>query len=234
MIKKSSLALLSVFALGVAAARAQEILPPRFDFGRYSAMVKKSPFAIATAAAAPAATPDFAKDLYVANAAHSKESDMVTIASIADQNFKKYLTTRVPVEGYGIASIEWSKRVGATKVTISKGGKFATLSFNEALLAQTPREARPVAGQPRPGAPLLSRSVPRQAQTRRSMRQPSKANPNLAPARAPNLPHTPKVALEVTADQQMQQEQQMQRELHEEMQARLQREPAQLIDPQKK
>src|SRR5205823_5931522 len=81
-------------------------------------------------------TPDFAKDLYVANAARSPEGDMVTIASSSDQNFKKYLTTREPVDGYSIASIEWSDRVGATKVTISSDGKFATLTFNQALLSQ--------------------------------------------------------------------------------------------------
>ena len=84
----------------------------------------------------PAATPDFAKDLYVANAARSPEGDMVTIASTSDQNFKKYLNTKEPVDGYSIASIEWSDRVGATKVTINKHGKFATLTFNQALLSQ--------------------------------------------------------------------------------------------------
>ena len=99
-------------------------------------MVDQSPFAIATAAALPEATPNFAKDLYVANAAHSPEGDLVTIASTSDQNFKKYLTTKEPVDGYGIANIEWSERVGATKVTISKDGNFATLTFNETLLSQ--------------------------------------------------------------------------------------------------
>src|SRR5947208_14731602 len=104
-------------------------------------MVNHSPFAIATAIALPSATPDFAKDLYVANAARSPEGDMVTIASTSDQNFKKYVTTREPVDGYSIANIEWSDRVGATKVTISKDGRFATITFNEALLSQPPPNA---------------------------------------------------------------------------------------------
>jgi hypothetical protein len=99
-------------------------------------MVEHSPFAIATAVAAPAATPDFAKDLYVANAARSPEGDMVTLASTSDHNFKKYLTTKAPVDGYSIANIEWSERVGATKVTVSKDGNFATITFNQALLSQ--------------------------------------------------------------------------------------------------
>ena len=137
IVLRYSLALMSVFALlGAITGRGDEVLPPRFNFDRYSAMVDHSPFAIATAVALPAATPDFAKDLYVANAARSPEGDMVTVASSSDQNFKKYLTTREPVDGYSIASIEWSDRVGATKVTISNEGKFATLTFNQALLSQ--------------------------------------------------------------------------------------------------
>jgi hypothetical protein len=134
---KYSLTLISILALlSAIGSQAADVLPPRFNFDRYSAMVDKSPFAIATAAALPAATPDFAKDLYVANAAHSPEGDLVTIASTSDQNFKKYLTTKEPMDGYSIANIEWSDRVGATKVTISKDGNFATLTFNEALLSQ--------------------------------------------------------------------------------------------------
>src|SRR5947207_10910980 len=130
--------------LASAYVQADDVLPPRFNFDRYSAMVDHSPFAIATAIALPSSTPDFAKDLYVANAARSPDGDMVTIASSSDQNFKKYLSTREPVDGYSIASIEWSDRVGATRVTISKDGKFATLKFNEALLTQPTVNAPPV------------------------------------------------------------------------------------------
>jgi hypothetical protein len=122
--------------LGAVHTQAEEALPPQFNFDRYSKMVDQSPFALATAVAPPAATPDFAKDLYIANAARSPEGDMVTIASTSDHNFKKYLTTKEPVDGYSIANIEWSDRVGATKVTISKDGNFATLTFNQALLSQ--------------------------------------------------------------------------------------------------
>jgi hypothetical protein len=111
-------------------------LPKPFSFARYQAMMDRSPFSVATAVADPAATPDFAKDLYVANAAHAKEGDLVTIASSTDKNFKKYLTTNGPVDGYSIFRIEWSDKVGATKVTIAKDDQFATLSFNEALLHQ--------------------------------------------------------------------------------------------------
>jgi hypothetical protein len=141
---------------GVVCVRGNDVLPPQFNYDRYSKMVDHSPFAIATAVAAPAATPDFAKDLYVANAARSPEGDLVTLASTSDHNFKKYLTTKAPVDGYGIANIEWSERVGATKVTISKDGNFATITFNQALLQQ----AAPNAGLATRGLPAPALGVP--------------------------------------------------------------------------
>jgi hypothetical protein len=137
-------ALLSGFAvLGVLPGRADDVAPSHFNFDRYARMLDHSPFAVATAVALPEATPDFAKDLYVANAAHSSEGDMATIMSSSDQKFKKYLTTKEPVDGYSIASIEWSQKAGETKVSISKDGKFATLTFNQTLLSQSaPASAR--------------------------------------------------------------------------------------------
>src|SRR2546426_7282036 len=118
-------------------ALAADDLPKALSFSRYASMLNHSPFAVATAIAGPAATPDFAKDLFIANAAHSPEGDLVTLASSADNNFKKYLTSKEGVDGYSISNIEWSDRVGETKVTISKDGQFATLSFNQALLSQS-------------------------------------------------------------------------------------------------
>jgi hypothetical protein len=116
---------------------AADDVPKPFTFARYQAMLDRSPFAVATAVAAPVAAPNFAKDLYVANAAHSeKDGDLVTIASNADKNFKKYLTTTTSDDGYSISGIEWSDKVGATRVTITKDGQVATLTFNEALLRQ--------------------------------------------------------------------------------------------------
>src|SRR5215467_7296175 len=134
---KYCLTLVILVLLGATYSQAEDVLPPQYNFDRYSKMVDQSPFAVASALAAPDATPDFAKDLYIANAARSQDGDMVTIASTSDHNFKKYLTTREPVDGYSIANIEWSDKVGGTKVTISKDGNFATLTFNQALLSQS-------------------------------------------------------------------------------------------------
>src|SRR5437867_3770301 len=163
--------------LGVIGSQAEEVLPPQFNFERYSKMVDQSPFAVASAVAAPAATPDFAKDLYIANAARSQDSDMVTIASTSDHNFKKYLTTKEPVDGYSIANIEWSDKVGGTKVTISKDGNFATLTFNQALLSQSsPGGGAAARGLGAPAAP-----VPNPAANARSPKLPANVPPELQP-----------------------------------------------------
>jgi hypothetical protein len=137
-----------ILALALLAAAPLSLLlgddvPKPFTFARYQAMLDRSPFAVATAVAAPSATPNFAKDLYVANAAHSKDGDFVTVASSADKNFKKYLTTNAAEDGYSITNIEWSEKVGATKVTIAKDGQTATLTFNEALLKQSVATGQP-------------------------------------------------------------------------------------------
>lgn len=134
---------------------ADDVLPRRPEFRQYEPMMNRSPFAVATAVE-PASTPDFAKDLYVANAAKSPDGDFVTIASSTDRNFKKYLSNKEPVEGYSVTSIEWSDHVGATKVTITKDGKYATLTFNQALLAQP---AAPIAG-PQPALQLPTQAIP--------------------------------------------------------------------------
>jgi hypothetical protein len=174
---KYSLTLATILAIaGATYSQAEDVLPPQYNFDRYSKMVDQSPFAIATAVAGPAATPDFAKDLYIANAARSQDGDLVTIASTGDHNFKKYLTTKEPVDGYSISSIEWSDKVGQTKVTISKDGNFATLTFNQALLSQVspgggvgarplPAPAAPVpGGVPNVHAPKLPANVPPELQ----------------------------------------------------------------------
>src|SRR5437660_7752952 len=200
IITRYSPALMSIVAgFSAMSGEADDNIPPRFNFDRYSAMVDHSPFAIATAVALPAATPDFAKDLYVANAARSPEGDMVTIASSSDQNFKKYLSTRQPVDGYSIASIEWSDRVGATKVTISKDGKFASITFNEALLSQPAPNAPPVPAPPTASvpvapfvpSPLVAPSVPRKA-PRPHVRGTIQRNPRAVPVPTPN-PAPPQV-----------------------------------------
>jgi hypothetical protein len=190
------LALMSMIVLlGAVTPRGDDVLPSRLSFDRYAAMVDHSPFAIATAAALPPTTSDFAKDLYIANVGRTPDGDMVTIASISDANFKKYLTTREPVDGYRIVSVEWSDRVGATKVTISKDEKFATLTFNEALLSQrAASKLAPVPGQIPQSIPLMPSSGLNQFPTvpvpGKIKHKPGASFPNLVPP--PNLERSQK------------------------------------------
>lgn len=159
MIEKALLRIgVAALAATSASAFAADDLPKRPEFARYEPMMNRSPFAVATAVAPPPVVSNFAKDLYVANAAHSPNGDLVTVASSADKNLKLYLTTAQPVDGYSISNIDWSERVGATKVTITKEGQFATIGFNQALVsapiaANAPMTTAPVA-QPPPQVPV--------------------------------------------------------------------------------
>src|SRR2546430_2045838 len=53
-------------------ARADDVVPKRPEFVLYQGMLNRSPFAVATAVAVPVAAPDFARDLYVANAGRTE------------------------------------------------------------------------------------------------------------------------------------------------------------------
>jgi len=185
--KNLSLALLAAVPLSLLFA---DDVPKPYTFARYQAMLDRSPFAVATAPAPAAPTPNFAKDLYVANAAHSKDGDFVTIASSADKNFKKYLTTTTPDDGYSIVKIDWSDKVGATKVTIAKDDQTATLTFNEALLKQSVATGQPPqAPQPMvPQQPMVQAQpiVPPPVNT-----QPQQNFQQQRPAPIPQLPTPP-------------------------------------------
>jgi hypothetical protein len=163
-------------------------VPKAYAFARYQGMMDRSPFAVATAVAAPAAAPNFAKDLYIANAAHSKDGDFVTIASSADKNFKKYLTTNQPEDGYAITSIDWSEKMGATKVTVSKDGQTATLAFNEALLKTTAAGQMPQQQTPQQQMPQTQQIVP---QPNTVLAQQPNVVQQQRPAPIPQLPTPP-------------------------------------------
>ena len=186
--KPTNLALALLFLVAVAplARLLGDDVPAPYTFARYQAMLDRSPFAVATAVAAPAATPNFAKDLYIANAAHSKEGDFVTIASSADKNFKKYLASNAPDDGYSITGVEWSEKVGATKVTIAKDGQTATLTFNEALLKQPSVNQQPQAQQPNmvQAQPIVPPPVNQQPNFQQQLQQ-------QRPAPVPQLPTPP-------------------------------------------
>jgi hypothetical protein len=167
----SSLALLCFFGFAVRISLAADDISKRPPFDRYTAMINKSPFAVVSAVPPPAATPNFAKDLYVANAARTSNGDLVTVQSATDRDMKEYLTTKGPNEhGYSLWNIEWSDKPGQTKVTISRDGQFARLGFNPALRAQAP----PGGGQPQQPAFPPPAYIPPRPRTR----EPIQRNPN--------------------------------------------------------
>ena len=209
------LALLPIIPLSLLLA---DDVPKSYAFERYQTMIERSPFAVATAVAAPSATPNFAKDLYVANAARSKDGAYVTIASSADKAFKKYLSTSGAEDGYTISNIEWSEKVGATKVTIAKDGQTATLTFNEALLRQSvpnqpqaqqqPQQVQPqLQSQAQPIVPPPVNNVVPNTNTIKPMAVPTlptpparvrgviPKNPNAAMTPVPSQPATPEPEL---------------------------------------
>lgn len=172
---------------GAITARAADELPQRPEFARYEPMMTRSPFAVATAVAAPPVVSNFAKDLYVANAAHSPNGDLVTIASSTDKNLKLYLTTGEPVDGYSISNIDWSERVGSTKVTVTKDGQFATIGFNQALLS-APIASAPI--MPQVQAQPQAALMPQIQQPTQGFGQPM-APGMIKPAPIPTLPTPP-------------------------------------------
>jgi hypothetical protein len=187
-------------ALVLSALRADDI-PQRPDFSRYNTMLEHSPFAVATAVVVPAATPNFAKDLYVANAAHADTVDLVTVISASDKNLREYLTTEGPNDhGYAIANIQWSEQKGETKVTISKDGQFATIGFNEALVSQPTAHAPAVVPTPMMAPPPPYQN-PMQPNIPKPPQYPTVATPaphmrpviqrNPRSAAAPNAPMPP-------------------------------------------
>jgi len=177
-------AVVVVMAAAMPAWAADE-LPKRPEFARYEGMMTRSPFAVATAVAPPPGVSNFAKDLYVANAAHSPNGDLVTVASSTDKNLKLYLTTAEPVDGYSISNIEWSERVGATKVTITKDGQFATIGFNQALVSAPIAANAPAAGNNPMGVP---QGQPQPAQ---GFGVPNPSTGMIKPAPIPTLPTPP-------------------------------------------
>ena len=114
---KTPLALVALAAAQLSAFAADD-LPKPLAFARYEGMTTRSPFAVATAATPPPQAPNFAKDLYIANAAKLSDEGVVTLASNVDKNMKEYLTTKGPNKnGYSISNIDADLQSGAAFAT---------------------------------------------------------------------------------------------------------------------
>jgi hypothetical protein len=135
------------------------VLPEAYPAERYEKLIENSPFAVGTPQepSVPADAPGFATNLYVMGVAQlrdaeGKERDFVTIKSRADQTTFSLSTGAAPNgEGIELGAVEWSQRVGKSKVTIRKGTETAVLEFDQASL-----QSAPLSGGPE-GAPQIAR-----------------------------------------------------------------------------
>lgn len=129
---------LSLFALVLLGqtgpAAAEDAVPVPFDKSRYESLRVKSPFAVATAAVAPAPQqPGFAANWYVTSVARIGDRNFATIKS-RDLATQFSLYGDEPVDNVVLASVDWSDTVGKTTVILRKGTETARLEFNEAQL----------------------------------------------------------------------------------------------------
>ena len=144
----------ALLALSAGAVATQSILPEALPPVRYEKLLGRSPFALATEPLPPPPPgPGPFADLYVAAMTRVKDAtgkveDRVTIKSRSNQT-SFTLAGSEAKDGFQIATIEWSDRVGASKVTLKKGSEFGTIEFGQASLKTPPRPAP--APPPRPG-----------------------------------------------------------------------------------
>ena len=127
--------------------------PPPEDFKK---LTEDWPFALATPAA-PVAEPvsPWSANLYVSgigrNYDNGKEEVFVAIKKRdGTGGFSLFGNQTNTAEDISVGGIEWSDKIGESKVTLKKGSEFATVKFDEAAL-QSSSPQNP--GQVRPGMP---------------------------------------------------------------------------------
>lgn len=179
LVTLSFLALVLVAQRGVASA--EEAIPMGFNKSRYESLRTKSPFALATAAAAtPVPQASFAANWYVTSVARIDDKNFATIKS-RDLTTQFSLYGDEPVDGVMLASVNWSDTIGKSTVILRKGTETARLEFNEAQL----RSPAPAAAAANP-APTGGKPTATNAATTTS---PHPLGVNMTPAN--NTPPTP-------------------------------------------
>jgi hypothetical protein len=123
---------------------AEDAVPTAFDKSRYESLRTKSPFAMATAVAAPAPQASFAANWFVTSVARIGDANFATIKS-RDLTAQFSLYGDEPVDGVTLASVNWSDTIGKSTVILRKGTETARLEFNEAQL-RTPASTTAAAG----------------------------------------------------------------------------------------
>ncbi len=134
-----------------------EAKPGAEPLSRYQQMIERSPFALASEAAPPAAPADnngFTKDLVLTGVVRLNEGAYVTVES-KDHNQRFSLRTGASDGEITLVSVAWADGVGKTKATLQRGTEFGTIGFDEAAAAAAPAPnnpgAPPAANAPAPG-----------------------------------------------------------------------------------
>lgn len=121
--------------------------PQPVPLERYDALIRHSPFALATAAATPAPVKEeaasFARDYYVVGMAQMGEKPFVTISSRDRQRRFSLFVGETSASGITLSSVEWLPEVGKSRVTLKQGAEFGVVSFDEAAMKPAPPPAVP-------------------------------------------------------------------------------------------
>ena len=143
------LLLLGVFTSGNAAF-ALDAVPQPHPPSRYEQMAQQWPFSVATPLAPVVEKgPSIFNQMHVVGVLRinegGQEQDTVWLKNNADQTTIAVKSNQ-PKEGFAIAGIEWSERVGKGTVTIKHGSEFGKLQFDQSAVAPPPPPS------PAPGA----------------------------------------------------------------------------------
>ncbi len=186
------LALLAGHALAVDSAT-----PAPFPADRYGAMIDKSPFALATPAAAPVvAQSSFAMNWYLTAVGRDADGqDFVTIkANDNSVSFSLFGREENPDTQVSLASVDWSDTFRKSTAILKKGTETAKVIFSQdtQMTAVVPGPGAPRPGGPMPGAPLppVTVGVGGGGVTQTPVIQPRIAlpRPSAAPVNAPPIP----------------------------------------------
>lgn len=169
--------------------------PQAYPASRYLKLSERAPFALATPTTVVTEKPPSPfNNLHVIGLARIKDPvngdrDFVTIKSRDAQQLPFSLSgAEENKEGFSIVSVEWSDRVGKSKVVVKKGAEVGTLEFDEMTVQNpvvNPNAQRPNGVNPGiPGAPVNGIINPRN----QAGRPPAIPRPNVNPQGNQPLP----------------------------------------------
>ena len=136
-------------------------LPKPFPVSRYSALLEKSPFAVATAApeAAPPAE-NFSTNFVITGLAKNRAADGKEVHTVfvrsRDLSTRLVLTGDKPSDdGISVVSVEEAAVAAKSAVILKKGAETGRVEFDQAALAASGGGGQPPSAAPQPGKPVV-------------------------------------------------------------------------------